>query len=161
MAFENLLPYRDEIIALRRPGPGQKTLVDVSDWLFEKHKVRTTPASLSRFLKELKQPPGIAAPELNPSDKIALDSVAVLTEVLVEIRGRGDEQRVVIEHLAGQLAIQTKAIEELEKQVAKSATDTQTSQPDAALVRQIWFRAFAVSLVVVGLAATAIMMGLR
>lgn len=33
MAFENLQPFRDEILALRHPGPNQKTLTEVAEYL--------------------------------------------------------------------------------------------------------------------------------
>lgn len=159
MAFENLEPYRDEILALRRPGPGQKTLTDLADHLFEKHKIRTTPATLSRYLKELRQLSGLPTPDPSGEEQDAIDAVAVLTEVLTEVRGRSDEQRVVIEHLAGQVAIQTKAIEELEKQVAKSATGQGGIDPST--LRSIWIRAFFFSAALVGLIATALVFMFR
>lgn len=153
-AFENLEPYRDEILALRRRGPGEKTLSGIADHLFEKYKVRTTPATLSRYLKELRQLSGLPTPDPSREEEEAIDAVAVLTEVLTEVRGRSDEQRVVIEHLAGQVAIQTKAIEELERQVAKSTTGQ--GGIDRSMLRSIWVRALLISMVVVGVIATAI-----
>ena len=154
MAFENLEPFRDEILALRRPGPGQKKLHELAEHLFTKHQLRTTPATLSRYLKELRQLSGLPSPEPSDDERDAIDAVAVLTEVLTEVRGRSDEQRVVIEHLAGQVAIQTKAIEELERQVAKSTTGQ--GGIDRSILRSIWVRALLISMVVVGVIATAI-----
>lgn len=153
-AFENLEPYRDEILALKRPGPGQKTLLEIADHLWERHKLRTTPATLSRYLKELRQAAGQASPEPSRQEREVIDAVAVLTEVLAEVRGRSDEQRVAIEHLAGQVAIQTKAIEELEKQVTTSAAG-QGGVTGVAL-RRIWLRALIISIGLVGIIATAI-----
>lgn len=153
MAFENLQPYRDDILALRRPGPGQKTLIEIADYLFEKHKIRTTPATLSRFLKDLRQPPGIALREPTEQERIALDTVAILTELMAEIRGRSDEQRVAIEHLAGQVAVHTKSVEDLEKKLVAQTATSPTDVPPG-LVRQIWMRALLVTMTLVGLIAT-------
>lgn len=154
MAFELLEPFRDEILALRRPGPGQKTLSELADHLYERHKIRTTPATLSRYLKELRQAAGMTVPEPSRQDREAIDAIAVLTEVLTEVRGRSDEQRVVIEHLAGQVAIQTKAIEELEKQVVKSAAGQ--GGVSTSMLRGIWLRALLISCLVVGLVGAAL-----
>jgi hypothetical protein len=148
MAFENLEPYRDEILALRRPGPGQKTLLEIADHLSERHKLRTTPATLSRYINSLRPAAGLPSLEASRQEREAIDTVAVLTEVLAEFRGRSDEQRVAIEHLAGQVAIQTRAIEELESQVAKSATGA--SDISSAALRSIWWRALIISSLVVG-----------
>lgn len=152
MAYENLEPYRDDILALRRPGPAQKTLNEVCDFLFEKHKLRTTPGTLSRYLKDLRQAPGVALREPTDSERERLEAISLLTEVLVEIRGRSDEQRLAIEHLAGQVTINTRAVEELEKAaLAKSATGT--GQVPPALIRKIWLRAFVVSLLLAAIAS--------
>jgi hypothetical protein len=159
MAFENLEPYRDDILALRRPGPGQKTLTELADHLFEKHKLRTTPATLSRYLKELRQLSGVTTPDPSRDEQEAIDAIAVLTEVLSEVRGRSDEQRAAIEHLAGQVAIQTNAIEELERQVAGSAAGQ--GGIDRATLRSIWLRAIVISMVVVGVIATSLSYILR
>ncbi len=159
MAFENLEPFRDEILALRRPGPHQKKLSEIADHLFDKHQLRTTPGTLSRYLKYLRQPDGVALRELDDDERERLDAVALLTEVLVEVRGRSDEQRLAIEHLAGQVGIATRAIEELERKVAGSATGA--GVPSTDLIRKIWLRAFGLSVVAVGLIAALIVWLLR
>jgi hypothetical protein len=144
MAYENLEPYRDEILKLRRPGPDRKTLQDICDLLFERHKLRTTPGTLSRYITQLKPPfpdAGVRSP--TPPEQDKLEAVALLNEVLVEVRGRSEEQRAVIEHLAGQVAVQTRAIEELEKAVAKGATAQLNVPPE--VLRRIWVRALSIA----------------
>lgn len=143
MAFENLEPFRSEILALRAPGPHQKTLLEIADYLLEKHKLRTTPGTLSRYLKELRQPPGIVLRDASEAERERLDAIALLTEVLVEVRGRSEEQRAALEHLAGKVAIATRSIEELEKKVGGTSTPSSSIPPP--LIRTIWLRAFAIS----------------
>ena len=143
MAFENLDPFRSEILALRAPGPHQKTLLEITDYLLEKHKLRTTPGTLSRYLKDLRQPAGFMLRDPTEPERERLEAIALLTEVLVEIRGRSEEQRLAIEQLAGQVGIATRAIEELEKKVGSGATGS--SAPAPSLIRTIWLRAFAIS----------------
>lgn len=155
MAFENLEPFRDEILALRRPGPGQKTLVEICDHLLEKHKLRTTAGTLSRYLKELRQPIGVALRDPDEAERAEIDALALLTEVLAEVRGRSEEQRSAIEQLAGRVAVQSSTIEELEKAVQKS--QGRTGAIDPRTLRKIWARAFTWSLLLSGAAAAAIM----
>lgn len=143
MAFENLDPFRSEILALRAPGPHQKTLLEITDYLLEKHKLRTTPGTLSRYLKDLRQPAGFMLRDPTEPERERLEAIALLTEVLVEIRGRSEEQRLAIEQLAGQVGIATRSIEDLEKRVANGSTSSTAITP--ALIRTIWLRAFAVS----------------
>lgn len=154
MAFENLEPFRDEILALRRPGPGQKTLAEICDHLLAKHKLRTTPGTLSRYLKDLKQPIGVALRDPDEIERQQIDALALLTEVLAEMRGRSDEQRVAIEQLAGQIAVHSRTIEELEKAIQKPREGA--AQISAPVLRKIWLRAFAWSLLLSGAAAAAL-----
>ncbi len=159
MAFENLEPFRAEILALRTPGPSQKTLLEICDHLLDKHKFRTTPGTLSRYLKDLRQPQGVALRDPTEPERERLEAIALLTEVLVEVRGRSDEQRLAIEHLAGQVSIATRAIEELEKTVATTATISDANSP--ALLRRIWFRAFAISGGIAAVVATVVIVLMR
>lgn len=159
MAFENLEPFRTEILALRAPGPSQKTLLEICDYLLEKHKFRTTPGTLSRYLKDLRQPLGVALRDPTEPERERLEAIALLTEVLVEVRGRSDEQRLAIEHLAGQVGIATRAIEELEKTVAKPSSNAGEHSP--ALLRKIWFRAFAISGTLAAIIAASVIYWLK
>lgn len=159
MAFENLEPFRDEILALRRAGPSQKTLSEICDHLFANHKLRTTSGTLSRYLTYLRQPVGVALREPTEPERERLEAIALLTEVLVEIRGRSDEQRLAIEHLAGQVGIATRSVEELERKVANPATGG--AIPSPVLIRQIWIRALAVSIIGVGLIAILAIYAMR
>jgi len=152
MAYENLEPFREDILALRRPGPSQKTLNEICDYLLEKHKLRTTPGTLSRYLKELRQPAGIALREPSDPERERLEAISLLTEVLVEIRGRSDEQRAAIEQMAGQIAINTGTIEELERRLAQPRSGPVETDLRP-VIRKIWLRAFLTCLAVVGTAA--------
>lgn len=89
-----------------------------------------------------------------------LEAISLLTEVLVEIRGRSDEQRLAIEHLAGQVTINTRAVEELEK-AALAKPAAAGGQVPAELIRQIWLRAFLVSLVLTAIVAAGVVWMLR
>lgn len=154
MAFENLEPFKDEIIALRQPGPHRKTLQDVCEILFERHQLRTTPGTLSRYLKDLQTSGSpVASPEATPEQEQRLEMIGLVTEVLAEVRGRSEEQRLAIEHLAGQVRINTAALEELEREVNAAlnlADDGQAVPPH--LLRRIWARA----LLICGLLCAAI-----
>lgn len=161
MAFENIEPFRDDILAWRKPGPTQKTLNEVCDLLFEKHKFRTTPGTLSRYLKEMRQlAPGTGVRDETPPERERLEAIALLTEVLVEIRGRSDEQRLAIEHLAGQVGIHTRTIEDLEKAVT-TANGVSGAGVDPQLLRGIWARAFLVSSAAVATIATGLWFAVR
>ncbi|MBA4131672.1 MAG: hypothetical protein C0519_09630 [Hyphomicrobium sp.] len=159
MAFENLDPFRSEILALRAPGPHQKTLLEITDYLLEKHKLRTTPGTLSRYLKELRQPLGVALRDPTEPERERLEAIALLTEVLVEVRGRSDEQRAALEYLAGQVAIATRSVEELEKKVASG--ERATTAPAASLIRSIWLRAFVISATLCALISALILFAIK
>lgn len=149
MAFENLAPYRDEIVSLRRPGANQKKLYEVCDILRDRHGLITTTATVSRYLSHLKADGQLRAP--TDAEREQIDVAALLTEVLTEIRGRSEEQRLAIEHLAGQLRINTGSIEELEKAITRQPSHADGANAiSPAIIRQIWMRAFLVSLLVVG-----------
>ena len=158
MAFENLEPFKDEIIALRQPGPHRKTLQEVCEILFERHQLRTTPGTLSRYLKELQTSGSpVASPEATPEQEQRLEMIGLITEVLAEVRGRSEEQRLAIEHLAGQVRVNTAALEELEREVNAApnvADDSQAVPPH--LLRRIWARA----LLICGLLSAAIAGGI-
>jgi len=155
MAFENLEPFKDQIIALRQPGPHRKTLQEVCEILFERHQLRTTPGTLSRYLKELQTPDApVAPPEATPEQEQRLELISLITEVLAEVRGRSEEQRLAIEHLAGQVRVNTAAFEELERAV-NSAPKMEAIEGHAIpphLLRRIWARA----LLICGLLSAAI-----
>ena len=75
-----------------------------------------------------------------------IEAGALLAEVLIEIQERGTEQRLAIEHLAGQVRIQSETIEELQQSLQKKHnTVDQTSTGETFsmdMLRQIWLRAF-------------------
>lgn len=143
MAFENLEPFKDEIIALRQPGPHRKTLQEVCEILFERHQLRTTPGTLSRYLKEMQNPGSqLAPPEATPDQEQHIELIALITELLAEVRGRSDEQRLAIEHLAGQVRVNTATLEEFERALHAGSSASANSRPvPPQLLRRIWSRA--------------------
>lgn len=107
MAFENLHPHRERILDWRKKG---LTLAEVADRLKTEHGVPSSPGTLSRFLRQAGPDGALQTP--TPEQRQTIDALTLLTEILAEIRGRGDEQRMAIEHLAGQIRILTEVIEE-------------------------------------------------
>jgi hypothetical protein len=118
-------------------------LQEVCEILFERHQLRTTPGTLSRYLKELQTPDSpVAPPYVTPDQERRLELIALITEVLAEVRGRSEEQRLAIEHLAGQVRVNTAALEEFERSLTTSEVATGAGQPVAPqLLRRIWARA--------------------
>jgi hypothetical protein len=141
MAFSNLVPYARELKTLRQEG---KTLTQIVDHLATAYQVETTPGTLSRFFKA--NAPQLAPRELTQAEEQRFEAVALLTEVLVEVRARSEEERLAIEHLAGQVAVNTASLAELEQRIASQSPIPRT--PKAATealaadtLRRIWTRA--------------------
>lgn len=107
MAFENLQPHRHRILEWRKKG---LTLGQVAHRLKTEHGVPTSAGTLSRFLRQAGPDGALQTP--TPEQRQTIDTLTLLTEILAEIRGRGDEQRMAIEHLAGQVRILTEVVEE-------------------------------------------------
>jgi len=154
MAFDRLEPNRELILRLQAEG---KTLTDIAEELSRLKAIETTPATLSRFLKSIGKPQKLRA--LSPAEERELDVAAVLAELLAEMRGRSDEQRAAIEHLAGKVAAVSGDIVELEKRSAANTTIQESVPPQ--VLRRVWLRAFAVAFVVVGALAAAAWVLLR
>ena len=114
MAFENLQPHKEAILAWREEG---LTLAQIADRLRADHAVRTTAGTLSRYLKEASPRHSLRQPD--PAERQIIDTVSLLTEVLAEIRGRGDEHRMSTEYLAGQIRVLTEVIEEQQRILAE------------------------------------------
>ena len=106
-AFDNLQPVKPQILAWREEN---LTLAQITDRLAREHSISTSPGSLSRFLREVS--PKTAPRAANGMARDTIDTLTVMTELLAEIRGRGDEQRMAAEYLAGQVRILTEVIEE-------------------------------------------------
>ncbi|MDX2263477.1 MAG: hypothetical protein NW215_00700 [Hyphomicrobiales bacterium] len=138
MAFESLDPYRAEILKLRTPGPDQRSFSQIANYLYDQFRLRTTPGTLSRYMKHLNASGGLR--ETTQPENAGIDTLILFAELLVEIKGRGDEQRAAIEAQASELRLLAETIAELQKtQVASKGT----IPPE--LVRGIWLRAFALS----------------
>lgn len=142
MAFETLKPHRDQIEALKRDGKSLAEIVEV----LAARKVSTTPGTLSRYLKEIGSP--YRPRELTAQEKPFVDQTVLLTEIFAEVQGAKEEQRAVIERLAGKVAVLTQTVEEFEKSLSRAT-------PEAGVIRKVWARAFLVSLLISGAAATA------
>lgn len=106
MAFESLRPHQSAILAWREQ---KLTLAHIADRLAEEHGVRTTPGTLSRFLKEVSPKHGLR--EGTAEERSVIDALTLLTEVLAEVRGRGEEQRRAVEYLAGQIRVLTEVVD--------------------------------------------------
>ncbi|MEL6621527.1 MAG: hypothetical protein AAFQ11_01460 [Pseudomonadota bacterium] len=106
MAFEALLPHKSTILEWRDE---RLTLARIADRLASEHGVRTTPGTLSRFLRETSPKHGLR--EGNAEERSVIDALTLLTEVLAEIRGRGEEQRKAVEYLAGQVRVLTEVVD--------------------------------------------------
>jgi hypothetical protein len=154
MAFEQLEPYRAEIIQLRTPGPGRLSFSQLAEHLRAKYRLSTTPGTLCRYVKQL-------SPELAPRDpttkeEAAVDTAMLFAELLAELRGRGDEQRRAIEYQAGQIRVLMEMVAELQTTRAVVAPAI-----DPLLIRRIWIRAILFSIGVIGTLAIAVIGLLR
>lgn len=141
MAFSNLVPFAQELKTLRREG---KTLSQIVDHLAAAYKVETTPGTLSRFFKA--NAPQLAPRDMTQAEEQRFEAVALLTEVLVELRARSEEERLAIEHLAGQVAVNTASLGELEQRITSAAPTAPQRQAagetlTADTLRRIWTRA--------------------
>ena len=130
MAFENLEPFREQLIALRADG---KKLHELVEYLLENHSVRTTTGTLSRYFQHVA--PNAALRDPRPEEKQLTDVLLMQMEILGEIRGRGDEVRLAVEHHAGQIRVLTEEIESLRADLTKrnkqqsSATSAEGTKP--------------------------------
>lgn len=154
MAFDRLEPSRELILRLQAEG---KTLTEIAETLSRLKAIETTPATLSRYLKSIGKPQKLRA--LSAAEERELDVAAVLAELVVEMRGRSDEQRAAIEQLAGKVAAVSADIVELEKRSAADAGMRSTVPPE--MLRRVWLRAFLVAFAVVGAIAAAAWVLLR
>jgi uncharacterized coiled-coil protein SlyX len=153
MAYEALEPVRNIILAKREKGPNQLTLAQLTELLKTQYNIVTTPGTLSRYLKDT------AAPELGLRPTTAAEEKQVETailqiELLAEVRGRLEEQRAAIEYLGGQLRVLTETIEDT--QISASKTPGPVA-PSPAIIRQIWIRAFLLSVLLVGIVAAGVL----
>lgn len=147
MAFEQLEPYRAEILQLRAAGPGRLSFSQLTEHLRAKYRLSTTPGTLCRYVKHLS--PELATRDASAQEEAAIDTAMLFAELLAEVRGRGEEQRRVLENQAGQIRVLAEVIAELQQ-----ALRSREPSVSAGLIRSIWFRAFLVSSVVTGAVAT-------
>jgi hypothetical protein len=77
-----------------------------------------------------------------PGMRRPLIVTALFAELLAETRGRGDEQRRVLEQQAGEIRVLSELVAELQR-----ATGASAPIPPA-LIRRIWLRAFLFSLAI-------------
>jgi hypothetical protein len=138
MAFEQLEPYRAEILQLRASGPGRLSFAQLTEHLRLKYRLSTTPGTLCRYVKHLS--PDLAAREPSAKEEEAVDTAMLFAEVLAEVRGRGEEQRRVLEQQAGEIRVLSEAFGELQSALKRPAV------VEPAIIRRIWVRAFLFSL---------------
>lgn len=136
MAFESLKPHRSFIEGLKKDG---KTLAQIVERLADEKSVSTTPGTLSRYLASIGSP--YRPRELSPQEHAGVDRTVLLTEIFAEMQGAKEENRSVIEHLAGKVAVLTATVEEFEKSLSRAT-------PESGVIRRIWARAFVVTLLV-------------
>ena len=161
MAFENLRPHQDEIVALRRPGAKQKNLRDVVDHLYDTHGLRTTMGTLSRFLQEVERDaPGVALRAPTQDEETRIEAAALLTELIALIDGRSTEQRLAIEQLSSRIEVNIRTVEELEKAIAAQSNQTTDTIPPA-LLTQIWTRAFLICACLTAMIALGVVYALK
>jgi hypothetical protein len=141
MAFEQLEPYRPEILQLRAPGPRRLTFSQLAEHLRVKYRLSTTPGTLCRYVKHLS--PELASREPSSTEEEAIDTAMLFAELLAEVRGRGEEQRRVLEQHAGEIRVLSETIAELQQALNRPAAPIQSD-----LIRRIWLRAFLFSLAV-------------
>ncbi len=141
MAFEQLEPYRPEILQLRAPGPRRLTFSQLAEHLRVKYRLSTTPGTLCRYVKHLS--PELAPREPTPTEEEAIDTAMLFAELLAEVRGRGEEQRRVLEQHAGEIRVLSETIAELQQALSRPAAPIQSE-----LIRRIWRRAFLFSLTI-------------
>ena len=140
MAFEQLEPYRAEILQLRAAGPGRLAFSQLAEHLRAKYRLSTTPGTLCRYVKHLS--PDLATRESSAKDEEVVDTAMLFAELLAEVRGRGEEQRRVLEQHAGEIRVLSEAFSELQGALKRPVT------VEPALIRRIWVRAFLFSLAV-------------
>jgi uncharacterized coiled-coil protein SlyX len=152
MAYENLAPVRDVILAKRQRGPEQLTLTQLTELLKTQYGVVTTPGTLSRYLKDTASP-DLALRPATPAEEKQVETAILQIELLAELRGRLEEQRAAIEYLGGQLRVLTESLEDIAQKPMKPV---EVSTPSPEIIRQIWLRAFVISLLFVGAMAGVI-----
>jgi hypothetical protein len=140
MAFEQLEPYRAEILQLRTPGPGRLAFSQLAEHLRGKYRLSTTPGTLCRYVKHLS--PDLATREPSAKEHEVIDTAVLFAELLAEVRGRGEEQRRVLEQQAGEIRVLSEAFGELQGALRRPVA------VEPALIRRIWVRAFLFSLAV-------------
>jgi phage tail protein X len=141
MAFDQLRPHQSQVLGLIDQG---RTLAQIVDILAAQHGVATTPGTLSRFAAASRTtparpkpvappPPNPPAPtELTPAQHARVDDLALKTELLAEIHASRQENRDMLEHLAGKLAGLTADVTELETAITQQGRDLR-EQIDIAL----------------------------
>jgi hypothetical protein len=154
MAFENLEPFRAEILQQRAPGPTQRSYAQIADHLRQRFGVRTTAGTLCRYVKEVAPDRAGRAPD--KGETAGIDTLMLFAELLSEMRGHAEEQRRAIEAQAGEIRILAEAIAEL-----RNAPAERHSAPAPEHLRAIWLRAFGFSTLLVLSVTAVVLIALR
>lgn len=144
MAFETLRPHQAQILALIDQG---RTLAQVAGALETLHGVKTTPATLSRFLNDLRpaktksivptaspEPiPSVSASVPNPPMHVPLvappEHTQLLRAILAEVQASRDENHSIQEVIAGKVAALSADVVELERATVAIRTQVENLPP--------------------------------
>ena len=132
-----LAAHQDYIVEHRKAG---KTLTTIADLLEEEKQVSTTAGTLSRYLKDLGQVNAPPAANASPEQERYVETLALLVELTANENGHSQEQRVVIEHLAGKVGGMGERITALENVVNQPAANSGKNRiwPVMLFVSAIW-----------------------
>lgn len=120
-----LSAHENYIVEHRQAG---KTLTTIADLLAEEKQVSTTAGTLSRYLRDLGKVEAPPAPDATPEQERFVEILGLLVELTANENGHAQEQRVVIEHLAGKVAGMGERITQLETKVEASAQGGQKTK---------------------------------
>ncbi len=153
MALKEMLPYRDEIIAMKEP-PNVRTHDEVIAHLENSYNLKVSKPTVTRFLRA-HAPHLVNSRSLTPEEeKAAIPFGAFLRiehEIVAMREELGTQMDTLTERTGGKLAVLSADIAELEKAITHLPVGNATIQPiSAQLLRRIWVRAFLVSMGICG-----------
>lgn len=148
MALKEILPYRDEIIAMKEP-PNVRTYDEVVGNLIDQYGLTVSKPTVTRFLR-LHAPHLVNSRSLTPEEERASIPFETFMRVEQYIKEMKEEQRIqfsaLFERMGSKMAVMSAEIAELEKTISQLKKDsTSSEQVSPTLLRRIWFRALIVT----------------